>query len=427
MPALNNENPPNERGFICRTIEEWIDLYGMSPPKRHALDKVPPTLQPLADGPYRWLFQQTRLIGYDGRTGLSIRSIVNVIQSHDGHQMQPLDVPEDWKDAVSNKTLNTTTAILQTSLCQYVDNMHRVWPSVSVLVYRPGSYFSTIPYPKPNLTLHELRDPDMPLYSVEWTVFKTLCEGNSGLTVYSELGPRPYYDALLPAICHQIPGCTVLRSTPIAFPSYSAESKSSTCLDFVCQPSIDNLPNDLPGGYIPVLFAAHHVDTLYSFAPSEVSSVHPGPPELMPDRRPGLVKLAKVFQPSLQLLVMHLTKKYRIDDHQWRPEWNPILGEKDPEWSMPDVPEKYFFFGMNYSKIECIIYTFFPRYTVTASGRVEWGFCCFETYRPWPIGGIKTLHRVHLINMFLRIQRHTAELAEIFRDISGSLGTPKHV
>ena len=165
----------------------------------------------------------------------------------------------------------------------------------------------------------------------------------------------------------------------------------------------------------------------------------------MPDRRPGLVKLAKVFQPSLQLLVMHLTKKYRIDDHQWRPEWNvsdlfairggqttdrpyqPILGEKDPEWSMPDVPEKYFFFGMNYSKIECIIYTFFPRYTVTASGRVEWGFCCFETYRPWPIGGIKTLHRVHLINMFLRIQRHTAELAEIFRDISGSLGTPKHV
>ena len=45
MPALNNENPPNERGFICRTIEEWIDLYGMSPPKRHALDKVPPTLQ----------------------------------------------------------------------------------------------------------------------------------------------------------------------------------------------------------------------------------------------------------------------------------------------------------------------------------------------------------------------------------------------
>ena len=42
----------------------------------------------------------------------------------------------------------------------------------------------------------------------------------------------------------------------------------------------------------------------------------------MPDRRPGLVKLAKVFQPSLQLLVMHLTKKYRIDDHQWRPEWN---------------------------------------------------------------------------------------------------------
>ena len=165
----------------------------------------------------------------------------------------------------------------------------------------------------------------------------------------------------------------------------------------------------------------------------------------MPDRRPGLVKLAKVFQPSLQLLVMHLTKKYRIDDHQWRPEYNvsdlfairggqttdgpyqPILGEKDPEWSMPDVPEKYFFFGMNYSKIECIIYTFFPRYTVTASGRVEWGFCCFETYRPWPIGGIKTLHRVHLINMFLRIQRHTAELAEIFRDISGSLETPKHV
>lgn len=200
------------------------------------------------------------------------------------------------------------------------------------------------------------------------------------------------------------------------------------------------LLNDLPDGYVPILFAAHHVDTLHAFELSEISYVRPGPPELMPDRRPGLVKLAKVFQPSLQLLVMHLTKKYRIDDYQWRSDWNvsnrprcsrkqstnmpyqPIIGKKDPAWSRPHVPEKYFFFGMNYSQTECIIYTFFPRYEVTSSGRVEWGFCCYEAHNPWTTDDVDPLHRVHLINTFLRIQRHTAELVEIFKDVSHSLG-----
>lgn len=165
----------------------------------------------------------------------------------------------------------------------------------------------------------------------------------------------------------------------------------------------------------------------------------------MPDRRPGLVNLAKVFQPSLQLLVMHLTRKYRINDNQWRSEWNvsdrprcsrkqstdmlsqPIIGKNDPAWSRPHVPEKYFFFGMNYSQTECIIYTFFPCYEVTSSGQVEWGFCCYEAYDPWTTDGIDPLHRVHLVNTFHRIQCYTAELAKIFLDVSFSLGDTRHV
>ncbi|ETW76915.1 hypothetical protein HETIRDRAFT_148184, partial [Heterobasidion irregulare TC 32-1] len=232
----------------------------IKPGSVRALDKVPPTLQPLADGPHRWLFERKRQVGYDGRAGLSINSVVEVIQSHDIHEMQPLEVPEDWKNAVSNETLKPTIALLQRSLCQYVDNGHSAWPSFPVLLYRPRSYFATIPYPKPNTTLHELRDPHMTLYSVEWTIFKILCKANSRVTGYITLDSILFYDALLPAICHQIRGCRVLRSTPITFPSYSADYGSSTCLDFICQPSSNNLPNGLPGEYVPVLFAAHHVD-----------------------------------------------------------------------------------------------------------------------------------------------------------------------
>ena len=115
------------------------------------------------------------------------------------------------QDARSNETLDITAALLRTALCQYVDNVHSAWPGTPMLLYKPRSHFATIPYPQPNLTLHELRDPHMALYSVEWTIFKILCKGNSGVTGYSALGPKLFYDALLPAICHQIRGCRVLR------------------------------------------------------------------------------------------------------------------------------------------------------------------------------------------------------------------------
>lgn len=123
--------------------------------------------------------------------------------------------------------MNTTTALLQTSLCHYIDNLHSAWPSIPVILYRPRSHFATIPYPKPNLTLHELWDPHMTLYSVEWTIFKILCKGDGGVTGYSALGPKIFYDALLPAICHQIRGCRVSRSVACAFYEHNLTMSSS--------------------------------------------------------------------------------------------------------------------------------------------------------------------------------------------------------
>ena len=107
--------------------------------------------------------------------------------------------------------------------------------------------------------------------------------------------------------------------------------------------------------------------------------------------------------------------------------WQPVIAKGEPLWHRPHVPEKFFFYGMNYSQVACIIYTFFPRYQVTSSGRVEWGFCCYEAYTPWPIGGGDLTHRIHLVNTILRIQRHTAELVELFKTISLSLGCPDSI
>ncbi|ETW76836.1 hypothetical protein HETIRDRAFT_328917 [Heterobasidion irregulare TC 32-1] len=425
MPVLITSNTLQRT--ISRTINEWTDTYGMSPIQPSSIrfyDQTPPSLKPLADGPHRWLFEAKQSVGYDGRAGLNIRSIVKLLQSHRAYNRQPLLIPEDWKNADSNTDVDSVITILQNSVCHYIDHLHTIWPSTApVEFYKPRSYFSTVPYPFPNVTLHELRDPQDVQYSVEWTILKILSKAHMGVVQYSTLGVTTFYDALLPAICYQIRGCEVLRSTPITFPPYSAEYGSSTCLDFVCRPSSDNLPNGLPSGFIPVLFAAHHLDALHTFTEDELSWSRPGPPEKMPDRSQELVKLAQVFQPSLQLLVMYLTKKYRVGDQQWKPEWNPIIAQEECFYLRPQIPENFFFYGMNYSQVECIIYAFFPRYEVTSSGRVEWGFCCYEAYTPWPTGGGNLTHRIHFINTILRIQRHTAELAELFREISLSLGT----
>ena len=107
----------------------------------------------------------------------------------------------------------------------------------------------------------------------------------------------------------------------IAFPQYSSDFGSSTCPDYACRPTRDNLPNGLPNGFTPILFAAHHVANLIRFEHAEIPCVRPGPPDRMPDRSQGLVELVKIFQPSLQLLVMHLTKAHCLDG-KWDPEWN---------------------------------------------------------------------------------------------------------
>lgn len=203
----------------------------------------------------------------------------------------------------------------------------------------------------------------------------------------------------------------------IAFPQYSSDFGSSTCPDYACRPTRDNLPNGLPNGFTPILFAAHHVANLKRFKHVEISCVRPGPPDRMPDRSQGLVELVKIFQPSLQLLVMHLTKAHCLDG-KWDPEWNPIVFSDSKK---PPIPGKFFFFGMNYSQLNCIVYAFFPRYKVNYEGRLEWGFCAYEAYTPQPTEGVSPQTRAYLVNTFLRIQRHTAELVNIFKEYSLSL------
>lgn len=104
------------------------------------------------------------------------------------------------------------------------------------------------------------------------------------------LGARPYD--------------VIFRSTLIVFPSYSTNYGSSACLDFVCQSAMNNLPNGLPDEYVPVLFAAHHVDTLHLFE-LEISYVRPGPPELIPDKTPGLIQLANPILSGYRYYICH--------------------------------------------------------------------------------------------------------------------------
>ena len=53
--------------------------------------------------------------------------------------------------------------------------------------------------------------------------------------------------------------------------------------------------------------------------------------------------------------------------------------------------------------------------------RLEWGFCAYEAYTPQPTEGVSPQTRAYLVNTFLRIQRHTAELVNIFKEYSLSL------
>ncbi|ETW76927.1 hypothetical protein HETIRDRAFT_412062 [Heterobasidion irregulare TC 32-1] len=97
MSVPISSNPTDTHRIICRTIDEWLDLYGMSPPKPNrvrAFDKVPPTLQPLADDPHRCLFER-QCQGYNDRASQSIDSVAKVIQSHNMHEIQSLEVSEN--------------------------------------------------------------------------------------------------------------------------------------------------------------------------------------------------------------------------------------------------------------------------------------------------------------------------------------------
>ena len=88
------------------------------------------------------------------------------------------------------------------------------------------------------------------------------------------------------------------------------------------------------------------------------------------------------------------------------------------------IPERLFFYGIVYAGFDFILYEFFPRYVVTPSEDIKWGFCCYESlvFEAWYTRGYP-YSQVEVMNTLLRVQRHTQELAEmIFPEMSELLG-----
>ncbi|KAI0316396.1 hypothetical protein OF83DRAFT_1127181 [Amylostereum chailletii] len=321
---------------------------------------------------------------------------------------EPLAVPEDWK--------TSSCGVLQTlrRYWEYIERYHG--PEYSV-VYTPRAYFSDVPYPSENVTLHEIKDEQGRIApgSVEYTMLKIL-QIPDMRTRTTRPNPDQTFEVFLPTVVSQIPGCIGMRHETVYFPSYSIDHGTSSCPSVACRPSFENLPSNLPDGFPPILFAANPVKELIMITGNTGESYghrinlrHP-----LPDRRDGILELAKLVQPTLQLFVMDLTARFQIEEGQWRPEWNPLLpGAQAKE--MPRIPEKYFVYGMNYDDARYIVYGFFPRYTISMSGRVEWSFCCFEAMRELrpPFASIQA--PMDLARVLLVIQRHTAELAQIIR------------
>ncbi|ETW81069.1 hypothetical protein HETIRDRAFT_418996 [Heterobasidion irregulare TC 32-1] len=393
------------------TLSAWLQKYGMAG-TGDTLDTSRSTLQDLSNGSHRWEFHILTRCG-PGDTG--IEGILVFLESRYEWIQDPLELPDDWK-STDDFSLEAT---LKGALNQYLDQFDESYVS-----FKPRPYFSNIDYPSSNVTFHEINDPTLSIYDVKWTLFKILSKCDPSMyTRYNELVPISLYSFVLPSVFYQIPQCDILRSVPIDFPVYSAAFGASVCIDFACKPSLHRLPNGLPDRFSPIIFAADYVDLISVLTDDELQRAYSDEPaanqETFPDRSQGIVKLAKIFEPALQLLVTYITNKFQINDREWRPEFDPFEVPMEMSHLRPDIPQDLFLYGMNYTKNDAMVYAFFPRYNITPSRRVIWGFSCAEAHRlPSIIASSSIRNRLDFFKTLLRIQRHTIHLAEIFKTIS---------
>ena len=71
------------------------------------------------------------------------------------------------------------------------------------------------------------------------------------------------------------------------------------------------------------MFAVDYIDSISDLTNEEIRLDQPSVEQkTFSDRSQGTVKLAKMFEPALQLLVAYITKKYQTADGQWKPEWD---------------------------------------------------------------------------------------------------------
>lgn len=179
-------------------------------------------------------------------------------------------------------------------------------------------------------------------------------------------------------------------STPLTL--YDGSTAGTVvCPDFACcLRGASLLPNQTSQ---PVVFAALAVDNIPPedweldnyfglIDPDDVSYPTGRIPEIM-----------RTFYPNLRLFVEHLVQRYQLDgSDEWIPEWNVSIFSSDtnvylkdslslphfhrqpvrPPRDQPSKPESFHLYGMVYDRRGCIVYAFFPRYTVTDGGVVEW-------------------------------------------------------
>ncbi|ETW76951.1 hypothetical protein HETIRDRAFT_389963 [Heterobasidion irregulare TC 32-1] len=388
------------------SLPAWLDKFGMAGADR-TLNISRSNLQMLWQGPHRWNFFIRSRFG-PGDCGIEL--ILLFLKRQQQWLPVPIAIPDDWKTSGGSLLDATLTA----ALTEYLNKQLHDY-----VEFKPRESISDIAYPHAKITLHEIRDPTLKIYDIRWMLFKLFskCDADRYIGFHEHL-PGSLFSFVLPSVCYQIPGCDVIRFTPIALPIYCAGFGSSVRLDFACTPSKCMLPNGLPGGFSPVLFAVDYVDSIPDLTRHEIEPDQPSEGSYaFPDRSHGIVKLAKIFEPALQLLVTYIVKKYQAPDGQWIPEWNPLRSEIPH--LRPDLPEDLFFYAINHSKSDCMVYAFFPRYSVTPSGRVEWGFCCSEAYRlPSLIASASMRDRMRVVKTLLRVQRHTVRITEVFTELS---------
>lgn len=87
---------------------------------------------------------------------------------------------------------------------------HPCWNREPLVEYTERSELCSQEYPTPNVTLHEVLDPEFSGHSVEWTIYKILSRGsgNSGMNPLETDGSWSF-DSILLDMCHQLKMCDI--------------------------------------------------------------------------------------------------------------------------------------------------------------------------------------------------------------------------